>query len=850
MLDRLLGRRQQREAEPPTTPASGTTAAQTSVQRQVDAALAVFERDGAYMAQNDARKVPEMAALLDAPEEQRGPILMQVVERYLGRGGSVGAYTALSLLGRRRLVLSPEDLTDLTKTLAATTRNGADSYRGVSVLEMVSQAVERSFKELPAEATVEAGEYLRSALTQIDGNNRVRLAPTARERLMSVAAAGTKPNALAAITDDDALGPALRAVLEPRLADDGSAAFIAHITTATKAGKASPKWLEATRTLAQPIDDAPELVRSLLQVALDTEDSVVTYDYTGQFHGGHVIEMTRFVTETNEAILRNIVWAAAALRDPAALPLLRGLTQKCVTVIGGQFGNPRSLSVALAGPAAIGAMGLPGSLGNLQTLQRSVRHGSVLREITKAMDALATSANVSRSELLETAVEDHGLDRAARRTLRVGDWTAIVALEPPASVTTSWQDPSGAAKASLPKAIRDTHADEAKAVAALVKEIRATVATERDRLDRLFIEDRRWPLEQWRERYLAHPITGTLARTLVWRFAAPSGEVIGLPDDDGRAAATESGNVVAVPEDAEVRLWHPVEAPEASIRAWRDFLLDSHRGQVTKQVFREIYTITPAELETSTYSNRFARHVIRQNQARSLMKGRGWAPVAVAWWDDGIDTGVARRKLEPFGLRVEFFYDPITDIQPTSSDLWPYCATDQVRFFDLATDRGVELARVPPVAFSEVMRDVDLFVGVTTIGADPQWLDRGERRFDTYWNTWGFGELSEPAKIRRQVIDRILPALRIADRCTLSDRFLEVRGELRTYKIHLGSGNILMSPADRYLCIVATRHPAEDRLFLPFDDDPTLSLILSKAFLLAEDDKIADQSIVAQIKGG
>ena len=41
------------------------------------------------------------------------------------------------------------------------------------------------------------------------------------------------------------------------------------------------------------------------------------------------------------------------------------------------------------------------------------------------------------------------------------------------------------------------------------------------------------------------------------------------------------------------------------------------------------------------------------------------------------------------------------------------------------------------------MGEVDLFVGVTSIGADPEWLDRGtERRFATYWHTYGFGQLS------------------------------------------------------------------------------------------------------------
>ena len=42
----------------------------------------------------------------------------------------------------------------------------------------------------------------------------------------------------------------------------------------------------------------------------------------------------------------------------------------------------------------------------------------------------------------------------------------------------------------------------------------------------------------------------------------------------------------------------------------------------------------------------------------------------------------------------------------------------------------------------------------------------------------------------------------------LEDRYLRVRGDLRTYRIHLGSGNILTSPNDQYLCIVAANDTA------------------------------------------
>jgi hypothetical protein len=76
-----------------------------------------------------------------------------------------------------------------------------------------------------------------------------------------------------------------------------------------------------------------------------------------------------------------------------------------------------------------------------------------------------------------------------------------------------------------------------------------------------------------------------------------------------------------------------------------------------------------------------------------------------------------------------------------------------------------------------------------------------------------------------------------------------VKGDIREYKIHLGSGNIQMEPNNQYLCIVAKQSASKagDKIMLPFEGDGTMSIILSKAFMLAEDKKITDPSIISQI---
>ncbi|GGS92269.1 DUF7737 domain-containing protein [Streptomyces chromofuscus] len=194
--------------------------------------------------------------------------------------------------------------------------------------------------------------------------------------------------------------------------------------------------------------------------------------------------------------------------------------------------------------------------------------------------------------------------------------------------------------------------------------------------------------------------------------------------------------------------------------------------------------------------------------------------------------------------RVRFFH---TWIDWAGDD--ELASTDQGRFDRRVAGawREAPLTDVPPLVFSEAMRDVDLFVGVTSIAADLDRTDGGPER--GYGNRAGFAELTENAEARREALDRILPRLQIADRCKLDGRFLTVRGDLRAYKIHLGSASILTGPDDSYLCVVPAGRSGRGKVFLPLEDD-RLSLILSKAFLLAADTEIADESIVAQIERG
>ena len=233
-----------------------------------------------------------------------------------------------------------------------------------------------------------------------------------------------------------------------------------------------------------------------------------------------------------------------------------------------------------------------------------------------------------------------------------------------------------------------------------------------------------------------------------------------------------------------------------------------------------------------------------------LAKQRGWRYSLLGAYDDGRDGEFAQIDMLQHRLTAEYWINELLDDTGAFNEtgIWLYVGTDQVRFRNAAGEL-LELVDVPALVFSEVMRDVDLFVGVASVGNDPNWLDGGEAQYRDYWTRYSFGDLSEVAKTRKTALESLLPRLKIRDMAHIEGKFLHVRGHYHEYKIHIGSSNILMSPNDRYLCIVPNQKKTPDeKLFLPFEGDRGLSLIISKAFLLAADDKITDRTILSQIR--
>ena len=141
----------------------------------------------------------------------------------------------------------------------------------------------------------------------------------------------------------------------------------------------------------------------------------------------------------------------------------------------------------------------------------------------------------------------------------------------------------------------------------------------------------------------------------------------------------------------------------------------------------------------------------------------------------------------------------------------------------------MNISEIPPVIFSEVMRDVDLAVSVAHAGSvDP--------------------ETSHSTIEMRQAIVACSLSLFRTKNVRLEGSHAIIDGKLGQYTVHLGSG-VVHQIGNSMLFVVPVHSQHRGRIFLPFvDDDPKTAEIMSKILLFAEDGKIKDPNILRQIR--
>jgi hypothetical protein len=573
------------------------------------------------------------------------------------------------------------------------------------------------------------------------------------------------------------------------------------------------------------------------------------------------------LSANNETVACGIAHALSQLPAPSAVPLLARLLDNLT--VEDEHRACRSRKAVSACCASLGAIGTPEAIALLGKARRHITDKGQLKQIDKALARAGSKEALSLDDMQERAMASHGVGQDGRRVVELEGWRVELSVESTRKAKLQSISPIGKVTRGIAKAFTELAGgkEAAKSLTESVEDIERILPEARRRLEGSFRNRRHWPLAFWQAHLAGNGLLHTIVSRLVWCFTDDKGNTHSAMLHNNQLYDHAGKGVDLKGDDWTVTLWHPVNDMAETVAAWRTFIIKEKIRQPFLQTWRPVYVVTDAERKTVTYSNRFAAHVLEQAPAMAVLKAKGWNAVNRVVDGNNAANARVRLSLAAYGLAAEYWVAgvgsrlqaiPGADQQST---MYAFVATDRLAFFKLEKSKtaggdGVAIEDVPVMALSEVMLDIDTIVARTSIGNDRNWKDEGSNarypaseavQLANYRDVYRAGHSAELAASRFAFLKEILPGLEIGSRCSLAPDYLLVDGNHHSYKINLTSGGIYIAPNDRYICIVPSSRGAKDTL-LPFEDDAGLSIIISKALLLAHDDKVDDPHIRSQLR--
>ena len=551
---------------------------------------------------------------------------------------------------------------------------------------------------------------------------------------------------------------------------------------------------------------------------------------------------------------KGVIWCLSLRRDKESAVAIAEFGLACLRKIKNL--GAVSQKVGFACVLGLGQMDCEEAISQLARLRAKVRYVVALRLIEKSLSVASERNGVSPEELEDRCIPHFDLDAEGEYRTELDGFQASIRLDNEGNAAVNWQDSSGKRLKSAPAAVRQKHPAQFRGISNRAKEMKQAFSAQKVRLESSLARPRTLTPLHWQTYFIDHPLLGRLGRRLIWVFSNSTGwEHSGIWQNG--TVYDASGNLLDVSPSEKVRLWHPLSCDEAEIQAWRNRISSLGIQQPFPQAEREVYKITPGEQETKFYSNRFAGKILRQHQLASLCRERLWNYRLMGAHFDGYNAPT--KELAAWNMHATFHTDLLSDRNPSLRDsgfaeetamgINLFVTSDQVRFYRDAKE--ISLDEVPAVVYSEVMRDVDLFTSVCSIGDDETWQDQGDLAEETLPGKLDLDQLTADIAKRAELLSSVLPATAIADRCSVLKNCLEVRGQLGTYRILFWSGAISRTGDEALAWITIPRQELTavslDAEKWPVELDHRTESILRKAVYLAEDWKITSPEVIKQL---
>lgn len=543
-----------------------------------------------------------------------------------------------------------------------------------------------------------------------------------------------------------------------------------------------------------------------------------------------------------ERVLKGYIWMCGMMESEEMADQLAMLAASAFHKLAS--GSIRSLRVGRTCIDTLALMRIPAALRALTELRTALAEPQVTKLLDQAVNKASQRQGTRPEEVAEAVAPTFGFDSNSTTTRKVGPYTAYLRVGQFCRIEIRWQKGQEVFD-DMPADVRSEHVARFVELTKEIREFERALSVQRMRLERLMLTQREWHRPEFEQKYLFHPLIASLCSRLVWQISWDEVVVAGMWD--GEFFRHYDGQALEVPEKAMFSLWHPVYSDEDYTKDWQQYLQRNRIMQPFAQAHRECYAPFEEELdeglETHVSSRRLAGHALEQARLSTGANQRGWQLPALLPSDE---SATARLELPSWQLIAEWDIEGIPG--PTDKVGRLACvSSDRVTFMPLYGDQPVPLGDVPPICYSEVMRDIEVLIGQSSTAHQVSWRDRlAALGFPDYWEAAPFRTSSEIARNRASLLAEILRQRPYESQCRLEGCVAVVRGKLRTYRVDLGCGLVRIGQKLVRLPDV----PLLEVRWLPFENDPVLRTILTRVELLAHDSEIEDARIREELTGG
>ena len=311
-------------------------------------------------------------------------------------------------------------------------------------------------------------------------------------------------------------------------------------------------------------------------------------------------------------------------------------------------------AIAAEAVCALALNPLPQALLIVDGIARKFKFRQVKTAAKAALEFAASQLGLSREELADKIVPDLGFDEKMQRVFDYGERKFTVRVTPALEMEIS--DENGKILKNMPAPGKRDDTEQAKAAydsfKEMKKQMKATVTSQKARLELALSVGREWEVSAWRELFVRNPIMHQFAIGLIWGLYENHELRQSFRYMEDGSFNTEEEEEYMLPQTGRIGLVHPIELTEESRVVWKEQLEDYEITQPMEQVTRGIYRRTQEEAAGRSLE-RFGGILVNDLSLGGKLLAQGWYRGPV---QDGGGFYTYYREDTEIGLGVELHF--------------------------------------------------------------------------------------------------------------------------------------------------------------------------------------------------